>query len=544
MSRERRLWISGVVLVYFVVSVVGLFSFGLTDDDDFYIPAGVSQARWLGQLVSLSGLSRAAIDSAFTVNHEHPPFAKYVFGICHFAFHEWLGPFRAARVGTVLFSTLTAFMMMILASRHLSGRRGLWVGTSAVAMMLTLPRFFFHSHAATLDVPVTAMYLVAATFALLGERSVKYAIWVGPIFGLATATKLNAPFLLLAYVPFAVLVRWGRSGGDGESGLSLPPVPLALLSMLTLGPIVFFLVWPWMWFDTVARVAAYVGFHAKHYGIHFLYFGRIYTSDPFAPWHAPFVTAALTTPVATLVLFFAGAISGASRVIQRLRARFGTDDDARREGDFVLFVALNAITTIGVVAFAGTPIYGGEKLFMPFFPFLCLLAAYGLERAVALIPYPPGASMVVAALLSTSGLSLVIEHGEYGLSSFNGLAGGLSGATALGMERQYYDVAFLELPRLLSKEAPRNLKVHFLPNNWEYARTYRYYRDAGILRSDIRVVERPEDADWIVITHERRFARYSEDLSRYRDRKILHEAIVDGTPVWSLLDVRATARSN
>jgi hypothetical protein len=34
--------------------------------------------------------------------------------------------------------------------------------TLAVLALLTLPRFYFHSHAATLDVPVAAMYVLAA----------------------------------------------------------------------------------------------------------------------------------------------------------------------------------------------------------------------------------------------------------------------------------------------------------------------------------------------------------------------------------------------
>ncbi|MBI2373898.1 MAG: glycosyltransferase family 39 protein [Deltaproteobacteria bacterium] len=530
MTRSTRAFVL-VLTVYFAVQVAGLFLFGLTDDDDYYIPAGISYARWIGS--AFTGLSRAAVDAAFNANHEHPPVAKYVFGICHFALRGVLGPFRSARFGTVLFSTLVAAAMLWIARAHLGERRGLVAGGAAVAMLLTLPRFFFHSHAATLDVPVTALYLLAATLALMGERSVRLAVLAGPVFGLATATKLNAPFLLLAYVPFVLLVR--RARVLTRDGIQLPPIPLALISMGVLGPLVFFAVWPWIWFDTVARVSAYVAFHAKHYGIHFLYFGQVYTDAPFAPWHAPFVMAATTTPLATLALAALGSFVGARMIRARLSDLEGPDSEARREGDFVLFVALNALTTIGLVALAGTPIYGGEKLFMPFFPFLCLLAGYGALVGIEALGSSKNA-MLLAGALSLSGIASQLAFGEYALSSYNGLIGGARGATARGLERQYYDVAFLDLVRWLSREAPKGTRIHFLPNNWEYVRTYRWYREAGMLRADLRVVDRPEEADWVVLTHERRFARYADDLLRYRTAKVLRESVVRGTPIWTVVD--------
>ena len=70
-----------------------------------------------------------------------------------------------------------------------------------------------------------------------------------------------------------------------------------------------------------------------------------------------------------------------------------------------------------------------------------------------------------------------------------------------------------DLVAWLSSHAPPGTRIHFLPNNWEYVRTYRWYREAGELRADITVVDAEEQADWIVITHERRFARYAADLA-------------------------------
>ncbi len=537
MTRRTTLQIAAAILgFYLVVQLAGLKTVGLTDDDDFYIPAGISYASWLGKALTFddAAWSRAGIDQSFTPNKEHPPLAKYVFGVSHFMFRGLLGPTDSARVGTVFFSTLAAAMLLLMAIAQLGPARGLRVGGLAVLMLLTLPRFYFHSHAATLDVPVASMYLAAAAAALLSERRLAAGLVAGPVFGLATATKLNAPFLLLAYLPFVVLVR--RRPASDTPGFRLPTIPVSLLSMATLGPLTFFAIWPWMWFDVVARVQEYVSFHVNHYGIYFLYFGRIFSSDPYGPWHAPFVMAASTVPLVTTAFAIVGGIVAVPAIARRLVQREDGDRPERREGDLLLFVALNLITTISVVAFAGTPIYGGAKLFMPFFPFLCLLAGYGanaLYERLADLSRPAAAAAV--SVLAATGVAHQLKYGGYALSQYNGLIGGLRGATARGLERQYYDIAFRDLVAWLSAEAPANTRVHFLPNNWEYVRTYKWYRAAGELRDDLQVVRDENAADWIVITHERRFARYAEDLRRYRGKPVIHEKIIDGSPIWSVV---------
>lgn len=552
MTVKKARWIALVfVVIYFVIQLGGLRAAPLTDDDDFYIPAGISYATWLGRVFRGDhAFDREVIDAAFTPNKEHPPLAKYVFGASHFAFSEWLGPTDSARVGAVLFSTLAAWLLLSLAIRHLGGARGLRVGGLAVLALLTLPRFYFHSHAATLDVPVAAMYLWAASITLRAERSTGAALFAGVAFGLAAATKLNGPFLLLAYFLFVLLTRglWRKPkipDLDREAGFDIPPIPLALISMAIIGPLTFWAAWPWLWHDTIPRVREYVSFHLNHYPIYFLYLGHVYAAKPFAPWHAPFLTTLLTVPLSTLVLSAGGFLAAWPAIRLRLRFLGGPDDDFRKEGDLWLFVVINAVLTIAVVAFAGTPIYGGEKLFTPFFPFLCLLAGGGanmlwerLDAGLAssfLRKTVPALSAIAASI---AGVALVHRFWGYPLSSFNGLSDGLRGATALGLERQYYDLAFRDLVAYLSEEAPPGLKVHFLPNNWEYVRTYKWYAQAGELRKDIQVVSGEAQADWIIITHERRFSRYGDDLARYRGRPLVREQVIDGSPVWSIVKVR------
>lgn len=530
LEKRAKTFAALVVLFYFSVLLATIPNYGLTDDDDYYIPAGKSYFAWLKSAFTFKkgAWSREAIDKAFDVNHEHPPFAKYIYGICESVFGGLFAPADAARVGAVLFSTLAAALLMALAIRHLGRRRGLFAGTLAVLFLLATPRFFFHSHAATLDVPVAAMYLAAAATALFAERSKLAALLAGPVFGLAAATKLNAPFVIIAYFLFVLLTRRKRERFT---------VPGAFLSMVLIGPIVFVMSWPWLYSEMFKRIGAYVQFHLNHYGIYFLYFGTVFSKDPNAPWHAPFTLAAITTPLAISVLAIIGVALGLKLIRARLRFTEGPDDDQRREGDFLLTLVLHAFLAIATVAFSGGPKYGGEKLFAPFFPFWCALAGYGalvlMERASKKMV--AGGAIAVALV---SCFALELRFGEYALSQYNGLTGGLRGATATGFERQYYDVAFRDLVTWMNANAKQGARVHFLPNNWEYARTWGWYKRGKQLREDIQTVAAEAQADLVVITHERRFARYGDDARRYRDKPILLEKIVDGTPIWSIVQVR------
>lgn len=549
----RQLWlrISALLGAALLLLTLALPGAPLTDDDDFYIPAGKSYAGWLGRAVrlDLGAFRRSEIDKAFETNHEHPPVAKYALGTAGAVFGGVLGPVSGPRMATVLLTVLTLATMAWMAVLQLGRRRGLWVAALSAGALLLMPRFFFHARVATLDVPVAALYVTTAAFALQAERS-PWAAWLlGPVFGLATATKLNAPFFVLPYLFFAFLTRGGSAavalGPSSGRGLRLPSLPMGLVSMAVLGPLTFFASWPWLWFDTVKRVSEYVSFHLGHYGIYFLYFGRLYEKDPYAPWHMPLVMTAVTVPLVISACALAGAGLGLRPLGARLywgaaaRAEHGKTRARLREGELVLWLILNAAFALAPVMFSGGAKYGGAKLWMPFFPFWALLAGYGVLRLWEEISVEGRPAQLALGVVLALGLGGALgQHYRYRntpLSQYNALAGGLRGATALGFERQYYDLAFRDLVALLSERAPPNARVHFLPNNWEYIRTFKWYRREGTLRSDVRVTQSEGEAQWIVLTHERRFPRYGADLQRLRGWRVVEERKVDGVPIWTIL---------
>ena len=548
---------------YFVVQLMGLPGIGLTDDDDFYIPAGRTYAQWFSKAVKgpftgdLSAWTRQGVAAAWTCgncNREHPPLAKWAIGAGVHLLTDTLGvlpDYQSGRLGIVLLSTLLAYLLFRLAYDTYGGFAALF----SVGALLTLPRFYFHSHAPTLDVAVAVTYFLAVYAFWRSRHSFGWGLFAGVAFGLALLTKLNAPFMLAPLGLYGLLRL--RNVGLARGQLRFPAFNVALPAMAVLGPLLFLVLWPRLWFDTVKNLGDYIQFHLHHYGIYFYYLGTLY-NDVFAPWHAPFVMTAVTTPIVTLGLGLAG-IGVALRDTFARAARtavFGSLDSERR--DLALLTVLNAFTCIGVVAFSNIPKYGGVKLFLPFFPFFVLLAgaAFGrlcellLKRLPRLALRPRLVQGVALGLCLTPGALDLYRAHPYHLSYYGPLVGGLRGAATAGFEIQYYDVLYLELADWLEAHygpavgqgapAPNRpeLRVFFLPNNKEYSRTFPYLHRAGRLSPSIRIVGALEQADVLVLTHERRWAEYPALFERHQGRPVLWELSVDRVPLLTVYKLK------
>lgn len=547
LSTRPRLVASVVAAVVVVLHLLCLPFQALTDDDDFYAPAGIRAADWLGELVTspTTAVSKTGIDAAFAINHEHPPLAKFVFGLAHRLFHGVLGLFGSldgARVGTVLLVGLLVWWMV----RWLWRPLGPLPALASVAILVSLPRFFLHSEVATLDVPVAVMIvLVTALFERAGQRLGRGLV-VGVVFGLALSTKLNAPFALVPCVLLALLENWRGFGLKPASSTSptasllLPPLPPSLFAMVLLGPVVFVALWPWLWPDPVTRLVGYFAFHLKHYPIYLFFDGEIW-EQPFAPGRASLIMAVGTVPLMVVVTAGLGA-TAATKALWRIVVGAGSDGPRASRSDRVLALCLlQAIMAVGLVAFSDVPRYGGEKLFMPFFPFLAVLAAVGtallsesIGRLLPRLPRPVVVAVAVVAVVAPGIKGIVDTRGGFGLSYYGEVLGGLRGAVARGHERTYYDLADKELARLLDDVAAGK-RVHVEPNHKEYVRTWRWLRKDGVLRRDGFVVESQFDrADVVVLTHERRWLGYPALRERLRDWRVLGEHREDGVPIWTV----------
>ena len=403
-----------------------------------------------------------------------------------------------------------------------------------------MPRFFFDSHIETLDVAVAATtFLVIVTF-IRGLTSTAWGLACGVAFGLALLTKLNASFFLLAFAAFPFVETSSRADVRSRRVAGLP---IALPAMVVIGPLMFVALWPWMWHDTVARLTSYLLFHLRHYGILFLYFGRIYGDVP-APWHAPFVMTAITTPPMVLALasLTTVMIVGSARDDRTRRSLLAgdpaiADDDLRRDVGTILLLA--AAAAVGPAAWPSVPKYAGVKLFLPLFPVLAVLAAWGAEIVASFVRSRTQrvrpewvAPLVIAAVVLPAAISLSRFH-PYELSYYNALIGGLPGAAKAGFETQYYDLIYVRMLNWFNDNLPLGTRITFLPNNKEYVRNGPWLFVDGRIRRDLQFVDL-DHADVLVLTHEDRWPQYRALLREYQSCPRLWQLDVDGVPLVTI----------
>ncbi len=492
-STPRRVAL-GWALATVVVAAATSPAQGISRDEGVYLAAAESYAAWWGGALRAPLRAYSAIDGHFAVNHEHPPLAKELYGATHALLHGALGltgHLQGFRWGAFLFAGLLSFVLATWGF-DLAGLGGALL---APALFWAVPRHFYHSHPAVLDLPVTALWLatVAAHARCLAEpdpsRRRTWGIRTGLLFGAAVAVKHNAWFLapvLLAH-GFATSVAASRASRPGR----LRALGLSLGSMAVLGPLVFFLSWPWLWRDTSARLSQYLAFHLEHENYSWHYLGRVMREPPF-PIAYPFVVTALTVPAAVLLVMVGGFALGLWRTRAGVRAPSAGPAAGRASEESLLLV--NALFPIALIAWPTVPHFGGVKHWLPAMPFLALLGARALvEAGRALWPARAGRVTAVLALFALApAVRAVVHVHPYGTAAWNELAGGAPGAATLGMQRQFWGDDVVGALDELNAHAVPAARVWWQETALASVRAWQ--RD-GRVRPDLRWADGPEDAD-------------------------------------------------
>jgi hypothetical protein len=178
--------------------------------------------------------------------------------------------------------------------------------------------------------------------------------------------------------------------------------------------------WPWLWYDPVARLSAYLGTGVARLSLRVAYLGQVY-ADRDVPWHYPWVYFTVTVPIGLHLLGVAGLVQGWR---------------SRRTDPFPLL--LTAPIVLFLILFStNVPVYDGERLFLVAFPFWALLIGLGFQ---SFWTWFAGRSWWRAALVGVvlaQGFGVVSTH-PFSLSYYNALVGGLPGAERLGLELTYW----------------------------------------------------------------------------------------------------------
>lgn len=534
-SRSRLVGLA-LVLVTTILVLSNQRSIGVARDEVVYMSAGSRYADWwLGLVTFDHGAGRDSITKTWGGapgggnNTEHPPLVKTMFGLSHKLFSGVLGEVTSFRLPSAL---LQGVLVLLVYAMVLS----LWGFTEAVVaglLVMLLPRVMFHAGLACFDAPIMTMWFatVYAYWRCLDGR--KWPWQVGVAFGLALATKHTAvllPFALGAH--YAIVgFRAGRWRGIVMHRWRV------IVSVAVLGPVTLIALWPWLWFDTLAHLQAWLKFHMTHVHYNFEYLGQNWNAPRF-PWHVALVTTLYTVPVATL----ASAALGAGLWIAK---RKDLPDRARAP---VLLLALSAGASIGPFFLGTTPIFGAEKHWMPALPTICIAAAVGVVWAgrtafalfeARLSPRIRGAG--IAAIAGVVILAAAVETmtaQPYALTWYNALAGGAPGGADHGMNRQFWGVAARGVLPVLATDPPaegtRPVYTHDASPAWGiYQKEHRvpnWLPDAGSEYAG--GIERSQLA---LVIHEKHFNRHDYLVWKaYGTVQPMFVLRADGVPIVSV----------
>src|SRR6185295_14891985 len=373
----RRLIGWGLALVTVVVVMVNQRGVGIARDEVVYIQNGTRYAGWWIGLVTFDhGITERSVTQTFggpsptDNNREHPALMKTLFGLSEQLLHGRLGvtdEVTASRLPSALLAGVAVLLVYVLVLE-------LWGLAEAIVsalVLMLLPRALFHAGLACFAAPTMTLWFATVYAYWRGLDGRRWPWQAGVAWGLALATKHTALLLPFALGAHYLIVAW-RAQRQAGSGLTVRAVIgfrwRVIVSLVVLGPLTLYLVWPWLWFDPVRHVRDWLAFHTGHVHYNYEYLGRNWNAPRF-PWHVPLVTTLFTVPVATL----AAAIAGAGAWVAD-RARH------RRHAPGTL-LALSAAASIGPFFLGTTPIFGAEKHWMPVLPSICIAAGVGVVWA-------------------------------------------------------------------------------------------------------------------------------------------------------------------
>jgi 4-amino-4-deoxy-L-arabinose transferase-like glycosyltransferase len=570
-TRQERFIAFGLWTLAFIALLLIERSVGFVRDEGIYFPAAESYANWFRLLFRApsQALTDAAIVSAWDINHEHPALMKELYGLSHLLFHQglgWLRPATAFRLPALAFSALVPALSFLLGSALYGRAAGLFAALS----FLLVPRHTFNAELAAFDMPVVAMWLLVVYSFWRALESRRWGVLCGVAFGLALCTKHNALFLPFVLTPFALWRAWQESKSSpeartwawrfvglfaavsvlyamlfvalGPGGFQKKFIPLSphmllfgglavlsawvlhelhrlhaatarallpVVTMAVLGPILFYLHWPYLWHHPVDRTAWYLNFHATHNHYAWFYLGDLMRAPPF-PLSYVVVKTALTVPTSLFVPMVFGWFTLVGRGLLSLSAR--TREWVRRPSTSELLVAVNAVASIAVISHPQVPHFGGVKHWMPSMPFLGILAGMAVvsgcsvlvERLRARRPTLPLAAVAVPvfALLMAPALIGLVRVFPYGTGFYSELAGGLPGAASLGMQRQFWSSHVTGVLPWINEHAKPGARV-YLHEVTGYS--FQHYQENGMLRRDLQPVWSPFDADIVAYQYHQEF---------------------------------------
>jgi hypothetical protein len=238
-------------------------------------------------------------------------------------------------------------------------------------------------------------------------------------------------------------------------------------------PLVMVAVHPGWWRDPIGGISTAIDVHRHRHETQTVptyYWGAVHPHS--LPWHNTLVLTFCCTPIAWVILASVGL---AVFFVQRGR-------------DSVMGWALFNWSAMMIVrALPIAPGHDGIRQFLPAFPFLSLMAGFGMAAIQQRLKKPWLTTIIVMAAVGLSARSMW-NFWRAPLSYYSEEIGGLRGAQKLGLESTYWwecvTPKFLdELNRVLPPSAVVGLSSH-----GNIQDVFERYQKWGTLRSDVKVL--------------------------------------------------------
>lgn len=414
---------------------------GLTLDESFNIQQGIyvfDEFCQHGPLLFTPETGKAVFGSK-EYFPDHPPLARAVLGASH-QLLAWLIPgaeLSALNVPAARLGSCFVFAMTILMLSEFTRRRyDLPTAVTAAVFLMLMPRVLGHARIAAQETGTTLAWLaailpLAAWWCSEKPPTIGQSLVSGFLWGILLLTKVQG--ILLPPLVFVWAVWNFRQHAIR---------PLTIWGVV--GVIVFFVGWPWLWIDPAHSIFAYLGKTTDRPQLYVWYFGQRYV-DKLVPWHYPFVFFATTVPLYLLLGLLLRAIK---RQLDRIE----------------LLLAATAVWPLIVFALPGTPVYDGTRLFLVIMPAFALLAARGvvlfLKSTTDNMATLKSRYVVGTVVLFMTLFTIPNSVGAWGLCEYNWLIGGPRGASAAGLEADYWSSS---LNGDFWKQVPENSTIMVAP---------------------------------------------------------------------------------
>ena len=530
-----RLGVAAFIFIFvFAILMVTNAKIGVTWDEPAYIAASESYINWFEQAITQPEVAfkKEMISTAWEINKEHPPLDKIWSGLVWSLTKNFTDNLTAHRLGNMLLSAVLAGLLYL----WMRDAYGIAVGLVAVGALFTMSRFFFHAHLAALDVPASfSVFITTYLFwIILHRKHWSWGLLLGLVWGLALATKINAVFVPVTLGFWMICFK-------REIRLF---VRLIIMGVFAIP--VFFMVWPWLYVNTIERIIEYIRFiTVDHWPIGQYYLGNFYMPPP---WHFGFVMIWAVVPLGITLLYFLGIVQSTKW---------------KKDQALGALLVMSALVPILAISTGQSMVYDNDRLMMVSFPFLAALAGIGfgwlkegfqrlnLKRNAVIIRQVGYVVLILIAFLPQL-VSMVQLYPHY-LSYYSKGVNGIGGAYRMGLESTYWCETYLLALPIINEQAQTGDRIWADP--WSQD-VLIYYQILGLLRDDLIIIA-PSDiasvfgpdapkayrypmssADWWIFQHRQTVlgekGNNSPIMTELSKHEVIYELTLDGVSIMTL----------